>query len=1100
MKKSLLMILAAFLCALGAFADVTWKKVTTAPADWAGTYMIVAEGAIDGTKTVYFDGSLTTTGQNGSTRTLRGSGNYVETTLTDGAFTTTDDSQSFSVENFNGHTVLKSHSGLYLYLNSSTNGLDTSASPMNNYVSVSLNADGTAKLQATGGNTLQCSTTRFFFYSTEQSSKVYLYAPATELPEPEPEAELTVKVENGVLTITPSSDNFDYVYRVVSEIDYTSFFEKNPSKQLADFYEQEVLWMLEMEDNPTHRGELTVNLSTLDLTEGDYRVFASGVTATDMGGFVMFEEVTTDIYNVPFTYTQSTEFEPTNYGTFTTSPAPVAGEWQKGTKFYTIKVKRDGYLASDRKSGDYLTMHSSSKPSNDAGKWAFVQTEKGLQIYNKAAGTEQVLTFQSTSNQAHCSMQSDLTAATSYFECITALNTKFEAGYECFKITDSDAYLNHSNNNPYYLNIWTSDQALWGWNQSEANPGTGDDGSKMLIEFAEEIIPSTYTINVVGAPTEVEVTINGTVYAAGVEFNLPAAIGAAAVSATEIPFYDYAVTVEEGIITVTYTAWPDYYYSFENAAHSRSDRKLSELKLGEESVSVDGNGNYYQDLTETASFTITAGEEVKPAIIWTGGWMHGYVFVDKNSADRQFTEDELVASAPLPTPEASVNLAEAFSTFQIDEPGDYRMRYMIDWNSTCPWGTSTLQRDGGYIIDVMLHVQEAEPLPFELTVSNNDVTVENGQSATAANNGMLNVFHVSADAEIAWTGEAQPTLTVAEGSTLKHTSATWNAAGLLIFDGEGTTATTTAGDYTLTIPAGTFVNAAGTANAAYTATWTVEAGNVQPLNFVVNFLKDEVVITPTNNEKSFWAYVICEAELDGQSVEKVAADFAAAAQKEEIYFGQTTLSYADHCTILDTEASTNRFYLAVCEHDGSNATGAIRQYMFFTDANATYVTPDSYNVRESNSGLYLNVVSSTEHTADVVLSAQPQSLYVLTGADETLTIMTIDGLYLGAAENGHHTSNQEPTLWKRLEAEGGYYLAWKKGFIGFDTLEAGSAAICDKAQAQAAIFEFTQLNPTAIQSAIASAQQARLFDLQGRATSVAPARGLFIQNGHKVVR
>lgn len=187
----------------------------------------------------------------------------------------------------------------------------------------------------------------------------------------------------------------------------------------------------------------------------------------------------------------------------------------------------------------------------------------------------------------------------------------------------------------------------------------------------------------------------------------------------------------------------EYAINFDNAAHSHSSggRKVTQIMLGDQSIDINATGNFYQDLTATASFTIKTGQSVKPQIIWNGSWMAGYVYVDKDASDKQFTVEELVSST---AGEGTHNFTTDLPAFTIETSGDYRMRYKVDWNSTDPGGSATLKNDGGYILDVMLHVQNPEDVTYTLYVSGditdgvevvyNENTVVNGGTFIAPNN------------------------------------------------------------------------------------------------------------------------------------------------------------------------------------------------------------------------------------------------------------------------------------------------------------------------------------------------------------------------------
>lgn len=396
------------------------------------------------------------------------------------------------------------------------------------------------------------------------------------------------------------------------------------------------------------------------------------------------------------------------YKTFETSPAPVDGKWALGTKFYTIKCQRNGYMNSA--ATDYYTgclMLNRNYVDGDNTKWAMVQTANGLQFYNKAAGTEKVLHASSTANDAIATMSTDKESATSFFEIVTDRNPIFAEGYECIKVAGENvAYFNDKSNK---LAIWESEQALWGWQGSEANPKNGDDGSKFRFTLVEELMTVEYTINFVDAPEGAYVTINGQQYTAGT-YEFTGTVAASSVQAVTYPAYRPSVTVEDGVITVTY-AYTPYAINFTNRQHTHGNdvngRVVTALKLGDQIVEINGKGNFYQDLTETAKFTVKVGESLKPAIVWNGYWMHGFVYVDSNSADHAFTVDELAAQTPTPGA-VTVDLLTDFSNLTAPEvPGLYRMRYKVDWASTDPAGASDLCQNGGYIIDLMLEVLPA---------------------------------------------------------------------------------------------------------------------------------------------------------------------------------------------------------------------------------------------------------------------------------------------------------------------------------------------------------------------------------------------------------
>jgi len=149
--------------------------------------------------------------------------------------------------------------------------------------------------------------------------------------------------------------------------------------------------------------------------------------------------------------------------------------------------------------------------------------------------------------------------------------------------------------------------------------------------------------------------------------------------------------------------------------YTRSDRRVNGIKLttptdGEQVVNTPDTPNtMYVDLGGK-SVNARAGEQVTAAVSYKGNWMHGYVFLDKNNdgkfnavVNEDFTlpaESELMAfsfyggenndngknSAGEQLSGQSRNTLNmpAFTLPADLEPGIYRMRYKVDWNSIDP--------------------------------------------------------------------------------------------------------------------------------------------------------------------------------------------------------------------------------------------------------------------------------------------------------------------------------------------------------------------------------------------------------------------------------
>ena len=167
-RLSLIVVL-MFTLSLSALGAV-YEKVTTAPADWSGDYLIVYE---DGN--VAFNGALTT---------LDAVSNIVTVTIADSKIEATEAMKAaqFTI-NASGH--IKSASGYYIGQTSDKNGLKSSTSETYTNT-LSLNADGTVNVVSSAGAYLRFNAAtdqnRFRYYkSTSYTSQkaICLYKLAT---------------------------------------------------------------------------------------------------------------------------------------------------------------------------------------------------------------------------------------------------------------------------------------------------------------------------------------------------------------------------------------------------------------------------------------------------------------------------------------------------------------------------------------------------------------------------------------------------------------------------------------------------------------------------------------------------------------------------------------------------------------------------------------------------------------------------------------------------------------------------------------------------------------------------------------------------------
>ena len=171
---------------------------------------------------------------------------------------------------------------------------------------------------------------------------------------------------------------------------------------------------------------------------------------------------------------------------------------------------------------------------------------------------------------------------------------------------------------------------------------------------------------------------------------------------------------------------------------TRTDRSLSKLTIvstGEiNSVVNVPTATVYNNLTEETTIKAKPGGTVTVKMTYKGAWLSGYVYVDWNN-DGQFTpvisdnrptgESELVSYTFLngynsqgssqSNGNSVVNGVITCPSFTIPDniqPGIYRMRLKVDWNSDDAGGnsdpTNLLTANGGAVVDVLLNVHEEE--------------------------------------------------------------------------------------------------------------------------------------------------------------------------------------------------------------------------------------------------------------------------------------------------------------------------------------------------------------------------------------------------------
>lgn len=176
-----------------------------------------------------------------------------------------------------------------------------------------------------------------------------------------------------------------------------------------------------------------------------------------------------------------------------------------------------------------------------------------------------------------------------------------------------------------------------------------------------------------------------------------------------------------------------------NTTITMNGRVLNGVQLsssdGDQYIAVgQGEDNLlYHDITNYC-FTALSGEKVTPSFDWEGGWMHGYVYLDRandgkfdaivgengtvpeNSDVMSYSNYDKFNSLGVQTDNGNVGVNPPDFVMPDLEPGLYRMRYKIDWNSIDPGGNDengvvhqqSIVTNRGAIADVMVYIHDVQ--------------------------------------------------------------------------------------------------------------------------------------------------------------------------------------------------------------------------------------------------------------------------------------------------------------------------------------------------------------------------------------------------------
>ncbi len=193
-------------------------------------------------------------------------------------------------------------------------------------------------------------------------------------------------------------------------------------------------------------------------------------------------------------------------------------------------------------------------------------------------------------------------------------------------------------------------------------------------------------------------------------------------------FIAYIDQIEVNSSSMPIVQYEDYPVNFskDNTHASRTDRGILSVGLQNvQTVSITSSPStsdmLYRNRMDVA-IPVTPGQSLTPVFGYQGSWMCGYAYVDygqdgklsfniNDDATPGDGSDLVSYSAYNQKNSAGTSLSNnntlnmpAFTVPASTPYGFYCMRFKVDWNSIDPAGSSTIQADGGGVVDVRLNV------------------------------------------------------------------------------------------------------------------------------------------------------------------------------------------------------------------------------------------------------------------------------------------------------------------------------------------------------------------------------------------------------------
>lgn len=263
----------------------TYTKVTKAPADWSGTYLIVSEG-----DKLIMDGSLDK---------LDVEGNKVDVTITDSKITGDYAKYAFTVEPMTGGYAIKSASGKYISGKSGSNKLNSGSTQSLNTIELT-----SGKVIVTSdGTTLQYNNaakngTRFRYYKSQNQQPISLYKIETaakqqvETPtanvadgaeiEVGTEIKFECKTEGATIYYKTAGTEYQAYTGPISASHNETYTVKATKAGMDDSDEATFTYTVKKEDGEDKLGKLT---SADQLTDGSYvMIVSTGYAPLELSG------------------------------------------------------------------------------------------------------------------------------------------------------------------------------------------------------------------------------------------------------------------------------------------------------------------------------------------------------------------------------------------------------------------------------------------------------------------------------------------------------------------------------------------------------------------------------------------------------------------------------------------------------------------------------------------------------------------------------------------------------------------------------------------------------------------------------------------------